>query len=75
MSTEKYFGEVIWFSKGIGFIKWDLNNVPQKDMFVHYSDINCEGFKNLYKNQKVSFKIGKNNSGQPKAIEVTVLNN
>ncbi len=73
MSDEKYFGEVIWFKGGHGFIYWEKDGVKQKDMFVHYSDIVCEGFKILYKNQKVSFAIGKNNDGMPKAINVVVI--
>jgi len=75
MSSEIYVGEVIWFSsvKGIGFILWDKDGVQQKDMFCHYSDIVADGFKTLYKSQKVSFKIGQNVRGEPKAVEVTVL--
>ena len=68
-----YEGSVIWFNKvGIGFISWTKNGVQQKDMFVHYSDIDMDGFKMLKKGQSVTFKIGENHSGQPKAIEVKV---
>ena len=42
-------------------------------MFVHFSDINIEGFKTLKKGQVVSFGVGENNKGQPKAIDVSVL--
>lgn len=75
---ETFYGEVIWFDpkKGIGFIKWsDNEGNPQKDMFVHFSDINCEGFKTIYKDQKVSFELGTNRDGKPKAVNVTVLKN
>lgn len=75
MSNEKYFGQVIWFQGGMGFIYWEKEGVKQKDMFVHYSDILCDGFKILYKGQQVSFGIGANNHNQPKAIEVVVLKN
>lgn len=76
MSDELCYGEVLMFSapKGFGFIGWEKDGVKQKDMFVHFSDISMEGFKTLYKNQKVSFKVGTNKHGDPKAIEVFVLN-
>jgi cold shock protein len=75
MSEDKkvYMGEVVWFSKSFGFIQFSLDGVPQKDVFVHYSDINIEGFKTLAKGQKVSFSIGKNIRGEDKAIEVTPI--
>jgi CspA family cold shock protein len=69
----KLSGEVIWFSKGFGFISWSKNGVAQKDMFVHYSDILSEGFKTLVKGQKVSFLLGTNKHGDPKAVEVELV--
>jgi CspA family cold shock protein len=78
-SNTVYFGEVIWFNtkrgpnQGIGFLQWEIDGVRQKDMFVHFSDIVCDGFKVLLKGQKVSFQIGQNYHGQPKAINVTVI--
>jgi len=68
-------GTVVWFNnkKNFGFLQWEKDGVQQKDIFVHYSDINVSGFKTLTKGQQVSFKIGTNHSGQPKAIEVTPL--
>ncbi|CAB4197121.1 CspC Cold shock proteins [uncultured Caudovirales phage] len=75
MSDDKYTGDVLWFDpkRGFGFIGWDMDGVKQKDLFVHFSDIVCEGFKTLIKDQKVSFGLGKNNRGDPKAIDVNVL--
>lgn len=75
MSEDKFVGEVIWFDpkKGFGFISWEKEGVKQKDLFVHFSDIVCEGFKTLSKEQKVSFGLGVNMRGAPKAVEVTVL--
>jgi cold shock protein len=72
-----YYGEVIWFcpKKGYGFLAWDIENVKQKDIFIHFSDIISEGFKTLYKSQRVSFSIGVNRHGAPKAVNVTVLHN
>ena len=72
MEEVRYLGSVIWFDNksGYGFIQWDKDGDPQKDLFVHFSDINCEGFKTIKKGQKVSFTLGKNNKGQPKATDV-----
>jgi CspA family cold shock protein len=77
MSNVKFFGEVIWFNpmSGFGFIGWEKDGEKQKDMFVHFSDVNCEGFKTLYKHQKVSFELGTNKRGEPKAINVEVMKN
>ena len=74
---EVFFGTCIWFDpkRGMGFLEYEINGVKQKDMFIHFSDINMEGFKTLYKQQKVSFSIGTNVRGDPKAINVTVLKN
>lgn len=75
MNKEEFFGEVCWFDprKGFGFLLWEKNGEKQKDLFVHFSDISCEGFKTLYKGQKVSFGLGVNKHGVPKAINVTVM--
>lgn len=64
-------GVVVWFNakKGYGFISVE----GEKDIFVHYSDILSEGFKTLFKEQLVTFKIGQNNHGQPKAVDVVVV--
>ena len=72
-----YYGSVIWFSvkKNFGFITWDIDGVKQTDLFIHWSDIQMNGFKVLFANQNVSFSIGKNVHGQPKAINVQVLRN
>lgn len=73
----KFVGEVLWFDpkKGYGFLSWQKEGAPQKDMFVHFSDVKCEGFKTLYKHQKVSFNLGTNKHGNPKAVDVLILKN
>lgn len=75
MSDDKFVGEVVWFDpkRGFGFITWKKEDVVQKDLFVHFSDVSCEGFKTLYKGQKVSFGLGTNKHGDPKATEVAVI--
>jgi len=69
MEQEKQKGTVIFFQGFWGFIAQDNG---EKDMFVHWSDINVDGHKALKKDQRVSYLIGTNNMGQPKAIDVTI---
>lgn len=48
-------GTVKWFNpeKGFGFITVDNGN----DVFVHYSQINKDGFKTLEEGQKVTLDV------------------
>ena len=63
-------GTVKWFSnqKGYGFIS-DENG---KDVFVHYSGLNMEGFKTLAEGEAVEFEIVDGEKG-PQAVNVTKL--
>lgn len=74
-NSDKFFGEVLWFDpkRGYGFIEHTVNEVKQPDLFVHFSDITFEGFKTLFKGQKVSYALGTNKHGVAKAIDVIVL--
>ena len=58
-------GKVKWFNaeKGYGFITSDEG----KDIFVHYSAIQADGFRSLEEGQKVSFEIVENDRGQQAA--------
>lgn len=73
--NKTYIGRVAWFSsiKGFGFLQWEIDGVKQKDMFVHFSDLSMPGYKTLKPEQKVSFEIGANKNGDPKAILVQIL--
>jgi len=48
-------GKVKWFSnqKGYGFITTDEG----KDIFVHHSSIQGDGYKSLNENQEVEFEV------------------
>ena len=67
----KLTGKVKWFndSKGFGFITPDDGS---KDIFVHHSAIQSNGFKTLTEGQKVEFEIQQGQKG-PSAVNVIVL--
>lgn len=63
-------GTVKWFNnqKGFGFITDETG----KDVFVHFTGLNMEGFKTLEENQAVEFEVVNGEKG-PQATNVTVL--
>lgn len=64
-------GTVKWFSagRGYGFIT-DKEGV---DYFVHFSQIQQEGFKKLSSGQSVEFTVGEDGNGRKLAREITPL--
>lgn len=70
MSVKK-LGTVKWFNDatGYGFITPDDGG---KDIFVHHSAIEMEGFRSLKENAKVSFEVEQGQKG-PQAAKVTLL--
>jgi cold shock protein len=68
--SERVTGTVKWFngSKGYGF----LAREGGADVFVHFSAIQGDGFKNLEEGQKVEFSVEKGPKG-PQATNVVVL--
>lgn len=61
-------GTVKWFNpeKGFGFIERENG----EDVFVHFSDINAEGYRTLDEGEVVSFEVEEGDRG-PKATNVT----
>jgi CspA family cold shock protein len=68
--SERIIGTVKWFnsSKGYGFIE----RQEGKDVFVHYTAIQSEGFRNLEEGQQVEFSVEDGEKG-PQAANVVTL--
>ncbi len=66
---ERVTGRVKWFSrvKGYGFIQPDAEGAD--DVFVHFSAIVGEGFRNLEQEERVEFTIEDSPKG-PQAANV-----
>ena len=64
-------GKVKWFNaeKGYGFITVEGQS---KDIFVHFSAINADGYKTLEEGQTVEFDVVEGDRG-PQAANVTVV--
>jgi CspA family cold shock protein len=66
--SERIIGTVKWFngSKGFGFIEREGG----PDVFVHFSAIQGDGFRNLEEGQRVEFTVEQGPKG-PQASNVT----
>ena len=62
-------GKVKWFNptKGYGFITPDEGD---KDLFVHHSSIQGDGYKSLKEDQSVTFDVEDGEKG-PQAVNVS----
>ncbi len=69
--SERVTGTVKWFnaSKGYGFIAPDDGS---KDVFVHHSAIQMEGYASLDENDRVEFTVEQSPKG-PQAASVVRL--
>ena len=63
-------GYVKWFNenKGFGFIQ----QVKGEDLFVHFTEINSEGFKTLQEGDRVTFDVKEGPKGR-RAINVSIV--
>ncbi len=66
-----FTGTVKWFNatKGFGFIVQDNG---EKDVFVHHSAINMEGYRTLEEGQRVRYDVEQTPKG-PAAANVSAL--
>jgi len=64
-------GVVKWFSaeKGYGFVTPDDGG---RDLFVHHSQIQMNGYRSLDQGQRVTFESQDGDRG-PQAVEVTLI--
>ena len=64
-------GSVKWFSaeKGYGFISQENGD----DLFVHFSEIQGEGFKSLDEGASVEFVVAAGANGKSQATQVRAL--
>ena len=69
--SERQTGTVKWFSdqKGFGFIEREGG---EKDVFVHHSAIEADGFKSLSEGQRVEFTVEQGQKG-PAAAQVRLI--
>lgn len=67
MSEQRVIGTVKWFNdaKGFGFLAQEGG----KDVFVHHSAIQAEGFRTLSEGDRVEFSIEQGPKG-PAAVNV-----
>jgi CspA family cold shock protein len=68
--SDRVSGTVKWFNggKGYGFIEREEG----EDVFVHYSSIQGDGFRNLEEGQRVEFEIEQGAKGL-QAANVTIV--
>ena len=64
-------GKVKWFNadKGYGFIEREGGD----DLFVHFSEIQSEGFKSLDEGQAVQFEEATGQNGKQQATNVRAI--
>jgi len=67
--AEREIGTVKWFNstKGFGFIERE----NEKDVFVHYSEIDDTGYRSLEEGQRVEFTVVDGQKG-PQAQQVVL---
>jgi len=71
MESDRMKGTVKWFSrvKGYGFIAPEGGG---KEIFVHFSGIEGEGYRNLEEGQQVTYRVEDTPKG-PQAVEVRAM--
>lgn len=72
--SDRIKGTVSWFNsaKGYGFISTEESSGEPKDVFVHFTGIKSNGYKELYAGESVEFEISKNDKGDVAANVVAL---
>ncbi|TXT67379.1 MAG: Cold shock-like protein [Promethearchaeota archaeon] len=74
---DKLNGFVKWFDakKGYGFIQVIDGADGDEDVFVHYSNIEMDGFRKLDQGDEVEFVLQKNENDKkgPEALDVKIV--
>ena len=79
-AAETFTGRVKWFNnpRGYGFLTYRDSEGTDKDVFVHYSAINCQSdnsFRTLTQGEYISFTLADSNkAGKLQAANVTGVN-
>ena len=68
--AERIIGTVKWYNGTRAMASWRRED--GEDVFVHYTAIQMQGFRNLVEGQKVEFSIEKGPKGL-QAVNVTLL--
>jgi CspA family cold shock protein len=66
-------GKVVTFKRTFGFIQRETGGA---DLFVHFTAIECDedgrGFRTLVPGDQVTYEVGTDNAGRPRAASVRV---
>lgn len=62
-------GRVKWFNNSLGYGFIETENI-EKDIFVHFSEIQVDGYKYLMENDIVEFDFDENDN---KALNVKII--
>lgn len=68
--TVKRFNKI----KGYGFITPDTTDDKEKEVFVHFSEVQSSGYKELVEGQKISYELKSGDRGEY-AANVAILEN
>ena len=73
MDFGKQTGTVVWFNakKGFGFITPD-DKIDEKDIFVHWSGLDMDGYKQLKDGDRVEYALQDSKKGMI-AVEVKII--
>ena len=61
--SDRHTGVVRWFNNKKGYVFIDSEVASGEDIFVHFRDIQGEGYRSLNDGQKVSFSMNTTQKG------------